>query len=223
MIKTKNLVPEVYYDQSRDFQFFGRVHEIVYNYIKTNIDLMTGLPLSDNVDLSMINLLLTTLGFTRRHVYNAEDLKKICGVFVELLRLKGSKKSVELAIATLMNAQNLTGRFDVIDTTDELGNKLYSLDIYLPKDIQDLVLLEDIFDYILPAGYTYRFSYTEYSDTYTLPVEVTDTISVKNQYTNSNLSKIAKPEERDKRPENTESNDDLGITYTGVVYIPEGE
>ena len=38
MIKLQELTPSVYYEQSRDFQFIGRLYDIVLNYIKTNAD-----------------------------------------------------------------------------------------------------------------------------------------------------------------------------------------
>lgn len=218
MIKTRDLVPNIYYDNSRDFQFFGRIHEIIYNYIKTNIDIMTTLPLSKDVDLSMINLLLTTLGFSRRHEYNANDLRKICSVFTELLRLKGTRKAVELAIATLMNAQNIDKEFNVVDRTIS-GVKQYTFDIYLPIELKDIELLEDIFDYILPSGYEYRFYNTEYGYKSTTPIQTSSNIQ-HYTYSTSNLSNVAKPGERDERPEVVGSDEDLALTYTGRVYQP---
>ena len=107
MIKTRDLVPEVYYNKSRDFQALGRVLEVLYAYVKTNADLIEGLPLSDNCDLLMINLLTTTLGFTRKHAYNSNDLMKICKVFSEIVRLKGTKKAIEYLVNSLINAQNI--------------------------------------------------------------------------------------------------------------------
>lgn len=229
MIKTRDLVPNIYYDNSRDFQFFGRIYEIVFNYVKTNIDLMNGLPLSKNSDLSMIGLVLTTLGFSRRHDYNAEDLKRICCVFTELVRLKGTKKAVELAIATLMNAQNLSATFDVQQHYDIIGydeddkpiyKKAYSFDIYIPKELKDVELLEDIFDYILPSGYDYRFYYSSYSPKSTLNTGINSDNVSGYVYGNANLTKVAKPTNRDARPTLDTQPVDLSLTYTGVTYKP---
>ena len=140
MLKVKDLVPEVYYNQSRDFQFLGRAFEVVFNYLKMNIDLMEGLPYSSNVDDTMIPLLAKTLGFETKHQYNTQDLKTICSVFVELVRNKGTSTSIERACKTLMNAQNVSGYLNVV-----VDNDTYNVNVYLPADLQDLVLLEDLF------------------------------------------------------------------------------
>ena len=230
MIKTRDLVPNVYYDQSRDFQFFGRVYEIVYNYIKTNIDLMQNLPLSKNSDLSMIGLVLSTLGFSRRHEYNSEDLKRICTVFIELIRLKGTRKAVELAIATLMSAQNINTSFDVMQHYDEYVDeetqevvkvKTNSFDIYIPIELKDIELLEDIFDYILPSGYEYRIFYSSYSPMSMLKVGVASDKISGYAYDNIDLTKVAKPCERDERPTLEDKPEELSLTYTGIVYKPQ--
>jgi len=229
MIKVKDLVPSIYYDNSRDFQFLGRSFEVVYNYVKTNVDLMTDLPLSSNSDLSMINLLLTTLGFEKRHEYNAVDLKKICSVFSELVKLKGTKKAVELAVSTLLNSQNIDSDFEVIDVYDENKNKLYMYNIYIPIELDDRILLEDLFEYILPVGYTYNFIYTSLTDTKSSNFEIESKIK-HGTFVIDNLSLTARPSTesgdiyaRDTKVsfENITSNTDLGLTYTGRVYKPE--
>ena len=38
MIKLQNLTPEVYYKESRVFQFIGRLYDIVLNSVKTETD-----------------------------------------------------------------------------------------------------------------------------------------------------------------------------------------
>lgn len=221
MIKTRDLIPNIYYDNSRDFQVLGRIYDVVYNYVKTNIDLMTNLPLNKSSDLSMINLVLTSLGFSRKHEYNAEDLKKICLVFVELLKLKGTKRAVELAIATLMNAQNLDIDFEVIDSYKTIGDarvKQYQFDIYIPQELKDIELLDDILDYILPSGYLYRYYLSNYSKQNILKIGVNESIDTY-QYSNTNLTNVSKPNTtRDKRPEVVGEEQDLGLTYTGIIY-----
>ena len=61
MIKLQDYTPEVYYRESRDFQFIGRLYDLVLNYVKTNADLIYSLPLSDNSDNQFIDLMAMTL------------------------------------------------------------------------------------------------------------------------------------------------------------------
>ena len=58
MISVQKYTPEVYYNNSRDFQAIGRVCEVLYNYILMNIDNMIGLPISDNTNTTLLDLAL---------------------------------------------------------------------------------------------------------------------------------------------------------------------
>ena len=44
MIKLRNLTPDVYYNESRDFQFIGRLFDVVLNSVKTEADLLYNVP-----------------------------------------------------------------------------------------------------------------------------------------------------------------------------------
>ena len=72
MIKLQNLTPVVYYDQSRDFQFIGRLYDLVLNYIKTNAANLYNLPSGKNMDEQLLNLLALTLGFKPKKNYNSK-------------------------------------------------------------------------------------------------------------------------------------------------------
>ena len=50
MIRLQDLVPNVYYEKSRDFQFIGRLFDIVLNSVKTNSDTLYNLPSGKNKD-----------------------------------------------------------------------------------------------------------------------------------------------------------------------------
>ena len=160
MINVQRCVPEIYYNESRDFQVLARAFEVLFNYLKTNVDVIEGFPLSKNFDNSLLTLLAYTVGFISKHNYNANDLFKVCANFAKLLQYKGSITSIELAINTLLNAQQIKKRAQL--ERDESDR--YHFIINLPYEITDLVLLEDIFDYILPAGFTYSFVFSEFID-----------------------------------------------------------
>ena len=61
MIKLQNLTPEIYYKQSRDFQLIGRLFDIVLNYVKTNADNLYSLPIGNDMNENLLNLLSYTL------------------------------------------------------------------------------------------------------------------------------------------------------------------
>ena len=219
MIKTKNLVPEVYYNQSRDFQLLGRAFDVALNYAKMNADIMQGLPLSDNSDDSMISLTASSLGFETKHQYNARDLKNICAVFRDLIKDKGTKSAIERAVKTLMNAQNIGGEPFV-----DIDNVHYTLDIYVPYGIQDLILLEDLFDYILPAGYDYRFIYGAEGKNVLKETTSVDTSITTYKVRDGLIGRIVRSNYNDKRPDdstNDINNKGVATTYTSKIVSGE--
>ena len=146
-IEFQTLTPSVYYAQSRDFQYIGRLFDIVLNSVKMNADMLYNLPFSDNADAKLTDLMALTLGLKLKHNYPAKQLTAICSCFSEILRNKGSMYAVELAVNALLNAEGLTQEYrcQVSDANDQLN-------IYVPYQLSDVTLLRDILDYILPAG-----------------------------------------------------------------------
>ena len=150
MITYKNLVPDIYYDRSRDFQILGAYYDLIFNYMKQNADLVsTGL--TEDVDDELIDLIITDLGFKESHSYNIRQLKKLISIFSLAIKNKGNIESISLIVDMLNNIAGLTTKA-YIAISDEDPYKIY---IYTPSILDDTILLEDMINYILPAGMTY--------------------------------------------------------------------
>ena len=145
MIKLQELTPSIYYEQSRDFQFIGRLYDIVLNYIKTNADNLYTLPIGKNMDEKLLNLLAFTLGFQSKHHYNSKQLLAICSVLPLILKHKGSLNAILIAVNSILYAEGINQALDY-------EFKDNNLVLYLSPDLSDLTLLKDIMVYILPAG-----------------------------------------------------------------------
>lgn len=145
MIRLQDLTPAVYYNQSRDFQFIGRLFDIVLNHVKTNADNLYNLPIGDNMNESLLNLLAFTLGFQSKHNYNSKQLLAICSVLPMVLRNKGSLNAITIAVNSLLYAEGIQ---QALDYQIDNGN----LTLYLPTDLSDLTLLRDLLNYLIPAG-----------------------------------------------------------------------
>ena len=145
MIKLQELTPSVYYEQSRDFQFIGRLYDIVLNYVKTNADNLYTLPIGKNMDEKLLNLLAFTLGFQSKHHYNSKQLLAICSVLPLILKHKGSLNAILIAVNSILYAEGINQALDY-------EFKDNNLVLYLSPDLSDLTLLKDIMIYILPAG-----------------------------------------------------------------------
>ena len=107
MIKLRNLTPEVYSKQSRDFQFIERLFDVVLNSVKTNSESLYNLPLNDNTDERLIELMTLTLGFKSRHNYNVKQLTALCSAFCEVLKNKGTIYSITAAGNALLNSEGI--------------------------------------------------------------------------------------------------------------------
>ena len=145
MIKLQELTPSIYYEQSRDFQFIGRLYDIVLNYVKTNADNLYTLPIGKNMDEKLLNLLAFTLGFQSKHHYNSKQLLAICSVLPLILKHKGSLNAILIAVNSILYAEGINQALDY-------EFKDNNLVLYLSPDLSDLTLLKDIMIYILPAG-----------------------------------------------------------------------
>jgi hypothetical protein len=160
MIKTQRQVPDYYYNESRDFQLLGRIFEAVFNHSKTGTDTIGNTPLSSNYDDSLVDLITKTVGFESKRKYDIPNLLALVNSFKGILKIKGTKKSIEDCVRVLLKAQNITEKFEVVidsssvETSEEI---VYNreVQIYIPKEVRDVALLEDMLDYVLPAGFNY--------------------------------------------------------------------
>lgn len=151
MIKLQDLTPAVYYNQSRDFQLIGRLYDIVLNSVKTNADLIYGIPLSENTDTRLMELMSLTLGFKSKHNYNIDQLTAICKSFLSILKVKGTRESITMAANTLLNAEGITSEIDLYGEEDGTPGLI----LVLPHGLSDVNLLLDLLTYILPAGLSF--------------------------------------------------------------------
>ena len=156
MIKLENMTPEVYYKQSRDFQFIGRLYDIVLNSVKTNIDVINNLPINNSLDNGLSDLLTLTLGFKSKHNYSTQQLLALGTAFSIILREKGTKKAIQTAIGVLLNAEGIIDDLRNFDDYLYVDMTNYNIDIYISSKLSDFSLLNDMLEYILPAGMTYR-------------------------------------------------------------------
>ena len=230
MIKTRDLVPSIYYNKSRDFQAIGRVFEVLYNYAKTNTDLL----LNSYEDTKMLDLLAKTLGFNSKHNYNTDDLVTLCSTFITIIKNKGSLTSINQAITALLKSQHIENTFVVVDKrADSVShNKEHVLEIYIPKELTDLILLEDLFDYILPAGYSYRFIYAQFiPDAFNTSTSIESAVNSL-KYDSNNLAQVGVVKSVSgsqgssinvNRPRINNNPSSLGISYASVVYKPKSE
>lgn len=157
IIRTYNSVPSVYTHKSRDFQIIGHLYEAIFNSSKLAADMVDRMMPNDNFDERLINLSATTQGFTTKHEYSTRDLSMILSSFASLLKIKGTKKAIDSAINIMLRSQGISDEYVWL----ELDEKKKFINLGISDRLVDRALLFDLFEYLLPFGFTYRI--TNYS------------------------------------------------------------
>lgn len=147
-MKIENLLPKVYYKESRDFAYIGRAFEIIVNYIKSLTDVISINYNSTNISDMLVELYALNIGLRNISNYNLQELQTWVNNYSYMLKYKGSLKSIDLAVKIWLNFNKLT--------TYSLDVNNQNLIIYIPTNIGNTKLLEYMFNYILPAGMTYN-------------------------------------------------------------------
>lgn len=211
MIKTQLLTPEVYYKESRDFQFFGRLYDVLFNYLKTNIDLMQPQELYDTTETNFIELQLNTLGFFPKRNYSLQELKFLCSVYSEIIRNKGSIRGIEILIKSVLRSIGETNKFS-IDMDENLTTPTIRIRIQNYISSQQNALIEEVLDYIMPVGVDYYIQNVSILDDYTpLNIKMSENVSI-SKATPAGLSRVAKNE-------NIEETS-ISNVYTGTFSSP---
>ena len=181
MIKLQDLTPAVYYEQSRDFQFIGRLYDLVLNDIKTNAANLYNLPAGKNMNEQLLNLLALTLGFKPTKNYNSKQLYAICSVLPTILKHKGSIQALVLATNALLAAEG------VKQPLDYTLHPKQGITLYIAQELEDLNLFIDLLDYLLPAGLSCTvIKESQLVTEITTTIGVTSTVVIHNEQPDSN-------------------------------------
>lgn len=152
MLKTQTLVPEVYYKESRDFQLLGRIYDIVFNYLKNNINELNYTN-TNQINENLIELVLSTLGFKKIHDYDINQLRGLCSIFSYIIRNKGNLNSFNELIHMLSRVAGYSYKSEEdVSISVEILEDEHIIQITLPPEVKNISLLLDLLDYILPAG-----------------------------------------------------------------------
>lgn len=178
-----NNVPDVYVNQSRDFQLLLRLYDSIFSGVKFDIDSFNGLINTSKSRNSILPLLATKLGFFTDLEINDEKLRIILGGFPSIIRNKGSLLSIKQTlnlylktehikcniIITFNNETTIIGGVTVLDHTISIG---------ADKTLKNPQILEEIFKYILPIGFRIRFYSFRSLETEMIELEANDDVVI---------------------------------------------
>lgn len=152
IIKTKNMVPQVYVSESRDFQLFTRVLDFTQNSIKFDIDAITDVIDTETIHSDYLDRLKSKLGFYTSNVYDNRTLRIVLSAFPHIVRYKGSEEGIVRCVNTFLKIIGVNEDFKV-DIYNAHDTYPYTIRVGIKSHIQDLRVLKDMLSYVVPTGY----------------------------------------------------------------------
>lgn len=151
-LQLEHSTPEIYSEESRDFQLLCRILDI---FLNASIEKVSKIPYNTSTDTLNENLLFVMarrLGFTTHKYFPANILKNICENFPYLIRLKGTKEAIEKAAYTVLSANQ-----DVVYLEVDINLTTYKINIQSNATNDDLEYLSELLTFLVPAGMQWEY------------------------------------------------------------------
>ena len=160
IIRLQENVPEIYVNQSRDFQLLCRLYDCIINGVKYDIDSLIYTLDTSSCSNNLLQLLQNKLGFFTDADITDEQLRYVVQAFPYLVKNKGSRKAIVSAVNMFLKLNHMkTGAY--IDINNDTADYHYTVKIGIESSIKDTTILTEVFKYILPPGYEiYYYFYT---------------------------------------------------------------
>lgn len=167
IIRLERFTPNVYANNSRDFQLLCRTYDSIVNGVKFDIDTIPTLSSTKMCRESLLELLQTKLGFFTTKPIDNETLRYVLSAFPYLIKSKGTREAILQAIYVFLKIE----RIDYNSSTSVvIDNTNYEILINFESTKKlDYSILHEIFRYILPTGYIVKISQ---GTTYSIPNDV---------------------------------------------------
>lgn len=184
MINVQEMTPQIYTEESRDFQLLSRLYDSVFNGLKFDTDSIAELIDTQQCRTSVLQLLQTKLGFFTERKIDDEKLRKILECFPILVKNKGSLRAVKETLYLFLRMYSVSSELEVYylktpysePFTEDMPcvlangklpeNNSLIIRIHSFETKPDTTVIEEIFRYILPAGINY---YIEFDKNVELP------------------------------------------------------
>ena len=153
MFRVQRNVPEVYVNESRDFQLLSRLYDCWQGSVNYNVlSMVNSLEPTTALD-RVLELLATRVGFFPRVHLDANILRYIIASFPYILKNKGTSIGIREAVYAIMKAEvDPKATEEVVIRID---NDDRNVTIATQNDIYNKIALREVMRYVLPFGYTY--------------------------------------------------------------------
>ena len=166
-LNVKKMIPDIYCQESRDFQLLCNLYGCIVNGIKFDSSSTYKTIDSKTCRAEFLQLLGTKLGFFPEKKFTADQLREALVGFKDLINNKGSLTGVAGAVHVFLKTLGIHNKIRISVTSEdiEFGGRLikdHTVIVAIESAVTDTSLLTEIFKYIIPAGYEYIITfYTE--------------------------------------------------------------
>lgn len=175
MFRFQDNLPEVYINESRDFQILARLSDVLFSGIKYDIDSMVNVLDATLAKDRMLQLMCTKIGFFPNIEIDSQVLKYIIASFPYIIKNKGNELGIKYAVNAILKAENNPEAVGeplviIVNEEGEQGRDSYTIYIYTTIQLYNQAALQELLRYVVPAGYAYKLlSYTSLLDGYDNP------------------------------------------------------
>ena len=155
-MRLQDNVPEIYVNESRDFQLLCRLYDCIINGVKFDIDSIRYITDTKNCNSRLLDLLKTKIGFYNDKYIFSDDMRIILEAFPYIIKYKGSKRGIIQTICLFLKVNRIK-----TETQLKIDNTNYFIEIGINANIQNTTILDEILKYIIPTGYKYRYYFYE--------------------------------------------------------------
>lgn len=158
MFRLTENVPQVYVEQSRDFQLLCRLRDSIDNAVKFDILSMIDILDSMKIKDTMLPLLATKMGFFSKKLkdIDSKTLRYILSAFCIAVQHKGSRLGIEYAVNAVLKAENINASGSTPIAEVIIDNVNYDVTILTSTELYNKTALDEFLKYVLPIGYTYH-------------------------------------------------------------------
>lgn len=224
LIRTQERVPEVYVNDSRDFQVLCRAYDVLYNMVKFDIDSMTKALTASDIRSNVLPLLQTKVGFFTNKVVDDESLRGILGAFPIILKNKGSLLGIKQAVNVWLKIAHLETSVDVSIFTKTGGYigqveiHPYTVAVGIRSRTKDLTILKEILKYVIPTGFGLYFYFYHGLDITDQNAPALFSDSVRIAFVSDDINSIVRGTSSDNRIDDAE-NVESGRIFTTPISV----
>lgn len=151
MFRVQDNVPEFYVNQSRDFQLFCRLYDLVLTGVRYSIDSMEYLTHNKQSNIEVSELLQTKLGMFKSVDISDKEMKYLLDAFPYIIRNKGNTLAIESVIRVFQRITAVPAANFSINYTK--FNEDYTITIDVSNSVKYISLIRDMLEYVVPTGY----------------------------------------------------------------------